>query len=86
MNILTKVSNPKFKSIADILKWVERFEDGKIKKLHDDNPQIGFTLIMAPYIPNATYQTQPITQIIENTNVFVHFKTQNSEYKLWKQT
>ena len=87
MNILTKPSNPKFKSIADILKWVERYKDGKVKKVHDCNPKIGFTLIMAPYIPKATYQTKPIIEFIENTESFIHFKTKDSEYKLqiWKE-
>jgi hypothetical protein len=82
MKMLKKVNDTKFQSVADIIRWVERKKDGTIKKIHEDNPQVGFTLIMAPYIPNATYQTKTITEIIENTRTLVHFKTIDSEYKL----
>jgi hypothetical protein len=82
MKMLKKVNDTKFQSVADIIRWVERKKDGTIKKIHEDNPQVGFTLIMAPYIPNATYQTKTITEIIERTDTTIHFKTIDSEYKL----
>ena len=82
MKMLKKVNDTKFQSVADIVRCVERKKNGTIKKIHETNPQVGFTLIMAPYIPNATYQTSPITEILEKTDSFVHFKTIDSEYKL----
>ena len=68
--------------ITETIRWVERKEDGTIKEIHEDNPQIGFTLIISPYHPENTYQTKTITEIIENTRTLVHFKTIDSEYKL----
>jgi len=82
MNILTKINHPKFKVIADIHKWVEKNMDGKITQIHNDKPKIGFTLVMAPYIPSITYITLPITEIIKITDSFIHFKTEKYEYKL----
>jgi hypothetical protein len=82
MKMLKKVNDTKFQSVADTIRWVERKKNGTIKKIHEDNPQVGFTLIMAPYIPNATYQTNPITEIVSKTETSLHFKTIDSEYKL----
>ncbi len=82
VNILTNVNNPKFKAMAYGLKWIERNKDGKIISKHDSNPKIGFTLVMAPFTPSSTYITKPITEIIEKTDEFIHFKTEDNEYKL----
>lgn len=82
MNFLTKINHPKFKVIADVHKWVERDNEGKIIKTHDTNPKIGFTLVMAPYLPSVTYVTLPIIEFIKNTDELIHFKTEKYEYKL----
>jgi hypothetical protein len=82
MMILSKPNNEKFIRIAETIRWVERREDGVIKEVHEDNPQVGFTLIISPYQPENTYQTKTITEIIINTRILVHFKIIDSEYKL----
>ena len=82
MIVLSKPNNEKFHRITEDIRWVERKEDGTIKEIHEDNPQVGFTLIISPYQPENTYQTKTITEIIENTRTLVHFKTIDSEYKL----
>lgn len=82
MVVLSKPNNDKFHRIAEDIRWVERKENGKIEKIHEDNPQIGFTLILSPYQPENTYQTKAITEVIVNTRTLVHFKTIDSEYKL----
>ena len=61
---------------------MERHDNGLIKKIHLDNPKVGYTLIISPYEPDITYQTKPITKIIELTDSVVHFKTTEDEYKL----
>lgn len=82
MIVLSKPNNDKFHRIADVIRWVERRDDGTVKEVHEDNPQVGFTLTLSPYQPEITYQTKTITEIIENTRTLVHFKTIDSEYKL----
>jgi len=81
---LTKTDNDDFFKSSLNIKWVE-WEENSLqgKELHD-NPQIGFSLLMSPF--NAftfTWQTTPILEIIESKDDYVHFKTKNSEYKLY---
>lgn len=82
MILLSKPKNPKFQRITKDIRWVERYPDGKIKKVHLDKQKIGFTLIISPYEPNLTYQTKPITKIIEKTKTLIYFQTEDCEYKL----
>jgi len=42
--------------ITETIRWVERKKDGTIKEIHEDNPQVGFTLIISPYQPENTFQ------------------------------
>lgn len=61
--------------------YLEWKEDGKLKAKHE-NPQIGFSLWMSPFNQFYTWQTTVITEIIEQTQTTLHFKTENSEYHL----
>ena len=61
--------------------YLEWKEDGKLKAKHE-KPQIGFSLWMSPFNQFYTWQTTVITEIIEQTQTTLHFKTENSEYHL----
>ncbi len=72
---LTKQSNA--------IMWVEFNDEGRFKSKHDE-PTIGRSLIMSPFNDYFTWQTTTITEIVEQTNSYVKFKTQNSNYELFK--
>jgi hypothetical protein len=63
--------------------WLEFNEDGTFKSKHDE-PAIGRSLLMSPFNQFFTWQTTPITEIIENTADVIKFKTENSIYTLTK--
>ena len=63
--------------------WVEFNEDGTFKKKHP-LPALGLSLIMSPFNQFFTWQTTIITEIVEERDDYIKFKTQNSNYELWK--
>ena len=63
--------------------WVEWNVDGTFKSKHNE-PKIGRSLIMSPFNEYFTWQTTTITEIVEQTDSYVKFKTQNSNYELFK--
>jgi hypothetical protein len=63
--------------------WVEWNEDRTFKARHD-KPAIGYSLIMSPFNQFFTWQTTSITEILEEQEDYCKFKTQNSDYQLWK--
>lgn len=63
------------------VKWLEFDEDGKYKADFEE-PAVGRSLLMSPFNMFFTWQTTTITEIIESDPL--HFKTSNSEYKLYK--
>ena len=63
--------------------WVEWNEDSRFKARHDE-PAIGHSLIMSPFNQFFTWQTTPITEVLEKRENFLKFKTKNSVYELWK--
>lgn len=48
-------------------------------------PKVGMSLLMSPFNFFFTWQTTPITEIIEERKDYLHFKTKNSEYELFKE-
>jgi hypothetical protein len=72
---LTKQSN-------DVM-WVEFNKEGRGKSKHEE-PAIGRSLIMSPFNDFFTWQTTTITEIVEQTNNYIKFKTMNSNYELFK--
>ena len=60
------------------IKWV----DGDKRELTDEI-QVGRWLAMSPFNEFFTWKTSPITEIIEAREDHYHFKTWNSEYKLF---
>ena len=72
---LTKLSN-------DVM-WIEFGEDGRFKEQHKE-PGIGRSLIMSPFNQFFTWQTTVITEIVEERESYIKFKTDNSVYELFK--
>ena len=66
------------------IKWLEFNEDGTYKEQFQ-KADIGRSLIMSPFNDFFTWQTTPITEIIEERiDGYVKFKTGNSTYELSK--
>lgn len=63
--------------------WVEWNEEGRFKARHDE-PAVSLSLIMSPFNQFFTWQTTPITEVLEKRENFLKFKTKNSIYELWK--
>jgi len=69
------------KESEDIM-YIEFDDTGRFKEKHD-KPKVGYSLLMSPFNIFYTWQTTVITEIIEETEDMVHFKTEKSEYKLY---
>ena len=70
------------KESAKVL-WLEWNEGGTFKDKHD-LPSIGRSLIMSPFNDFFTWQTTDITEIVEQRDDYIKFKTKNSNYELFK--
>jgi len=70
------------KQSNDIM-WVEWNEEGRFQAKHD-KPDIGRSLIMSPFNQSFTWQTTTITEIVDVREDYIKFKTQNSNYELFK--
>jgi hypothetical protein len=79
---LIKVGDESFQKHSRDVRWVEFDEDSKGKSLHE-KPMVGYSLIMSPFSFTFTWMTTTIVEIIEESNNYLHFKTENSEYKLY---
>lgn len=66
---------------ADIT-WLEFNEDGRFKARHG-NIAIGFSLLMSPFSQFFTWQTTPVTHIVEQRKDYIKFNTTNSCYELF---
>lgn len=65
------------------VRWLEWNEEGRFKSRHD-KPSVGLSLLMSPFNQFFTWQTTPITEIVEEKDDYIKFKTKNSNYELWK--
>ena len=63
--------------------WLEWNEDDTLKDKHDQ-PATGRSLIMSPFNQFFTWQTTTITEIVEQRDDYIKFKTENSNYELFK--
>jgi hypothetical protein len=61
--------------------WLEFGDDGFFKEKHTE-PAIGRSLIMSPFNAFFTWQTTDITDIVEERDGYIKFKTKNSVYEL----
>jgi hypothetical protein len=73
----------KLTKTSDKIFWLEFNENGSFKSKHDE-PLLNRSLIMSPFNPNFTWQCTVITELIEQRDDYIHFKTKNSEYELFK--
>ena len=65
------------------IKWLEFNEDGTFKEDFQE-VAIGRSLIMSPFNQFSTWQTTTVTEIVEEREDYIKFKTGNSNYELWK--
>ena len=63
--------------------WIEFNADGKFKSKHEFIG-IGYSLLMSPFTQAFTWQTSPVTEVIEAREDYIKFKTGNSNYELFK--
>ena len=63
--------------------WLEWNEDRTFKSKHNE-PAIGRSLLMSPFNESFTWQTTVIVEIIEHTEDYLKFRTENSIYELRK--
>ena len=78
---LVRESDGLTKKSKDIM-WLEWNETGKFKDRHSE-PEVGRCLLMSPFNDCFTWMTTDITEIIEQEENYVKFKTKNSTYTLW---
>ena len=65
------------------VKWIEWNEDRTFKEQFEE-ASIGRSLIMSPFNPYFTWQTTTVTEIVEQREDYIKFKTGNSNYELFK--
>ena len=63
--------------------WLEWDENSNFKAKHPE-PAIGRSLLMSPFNQFYTWQTTVITEIVEQKEDYIKFKTENSVYELFK--
>jgi hypothetical protein len=63
--------------------WLDFNDEGRFEAKYD-KPAIGRSLLMSPFNQFFTWQTTPITEIVEEQDDYIKFNTQNSNYELWK--
>ena len=63
--------------------WLDFNDEGRFEAKYD-KPAIGRSLLMSPFNQFFTWQTTPITEIVEEQDDYIKFKTKNSNYELWK--
>ena len=64
------------------VKWLEFGEDGRYKADHPE-VAVGRSLLMSPFGPSFTWQTTLVTEIVEQREDYIKFKTENSNYELF---
>ena len=69
------------KQSQDVL-WLEFDDNGKFKSKHKE-VAVGRSLLMSPFSQFFTWQTTDITEIIEQKEDYIKFKTTNSIYELF---
>ena len=65
------------------IKWLEWNEEGRFKADHKE-PAVGRALLMSPFNDFFTWMTTDVTEIVEERDDYIKFKTRNSNYELWK--
>jgi hypothetical protein len=85
------VVTPKYKLVrerdglthrASTIRWIEWKESGLYSDSFPD-PAISRSLVLDPYIISWRWFTTPVTEIIEQREDYIKFKTENSVYELY---
>ena len=63
--------------------WIEFNEEGLFKEKFDEIA-VGRSLLMSPFNQFFTWQTTTVTEIVEQREDYIKFKTQNSNYELFR--
>ena len=63
--------------------WLEFNEDRTFKKKFDEIA-VGRSLLMSPFNDFFTWQTTTVTEIVEQKDDYIKFKTENSNYELFR--
>lgn len=63
--------------------WIKYKKNGYFKSKHKII-KVGRSLLMSPFNIFYTWQTTPVTEIIEKKKDYIKFKTENSVYELYK--
>ena len=63
--------------------WIEFDDSGRFKEKYD-NVGVGRSLMMSPFNQFFTWQTTTVTEIVEERDDYIKFKTENSNYELFK--
>lgn len=69
--------------LAHNILWIEWDGIGMVNQTFD-KPSIDKSLVLDPYRITYTWLTTPITEIVEEKENYVKFKTENSVYELFK--
>ena len=89
--IFGKESEPKYKLVRERdqltktsrdIKWLEFNEEGRYKADFKDIV-VGRSLLMSPFGPSFTWQTTLVTEIVEQREDYIKFRTENSNYELF---
>jgi hypothetical protein len=65
------------------VKWLEFDEKGKYRADFPD-VAVGRSLLMSPFNQFFTWQTTLVTEVVEQREDYIKFKTENSNYELFK--
>ena len=68
---------------SENIMWIEFSKEGRFKEKFDEIA-VGRSLIMSPFSQFFTWQTTTVTEIVEQREDYIKFKTQNSNYELFK--
>ena len=79
---LLKPSDPSFIKTSTQVKFLEWAENDRCKT-YTDKPAVNLSLIMGPFNEYYTWLTTIITEIIEERDNYIKFKTTNSIYELY---
>ena len=63
--------------------WLEFNDDDTFKEKHDEIA-VNRSLMMSPLSHHFTWQTTVVTEIVEQREDYIKFKTKNSNYELFK--
>ena len=63
--------------------WIEFNDEGRFKAKYD-KPAVGRSLLMSPFTMSFTWQCTSLTEIVEQREDYIKFKTLNSVYELFK--